>query len=61
MNGQRRFLPLLHLTHDFLQYTVMAFGMRNAPATFQCLMNVVLSGLPFCEAYLHDLVVCTES
>lgn len=47
---------------DFLQYTVfMAFGMRNAPATFQHLMNVVLSGLPYCEVYLHDLVVCTES
>lgn len=46
---------------DFLQYTVMAFGMRNAPATFQRLMNVVLAGLPFCAAYLDDLVVCSES
>lgn len=46
---------------DFLQYTVMPFGMRNAPATFQRLMNLVLSGLPFCEAYLDDLVVCSES
>lgn len=39
----------------------MPFGMRNAPATFQRLMNLVLSGLPFCEAYLDDLVVCSES
>lgn len=46
---------------DFLQYTVMPFGMRNAPATFQRLMNLVLSGLPFCEVYLDDLVVCSES
>ena len=46
---------------DFLQYTVMAFGMRNAPATFQRLVNVVLSGLSFCEAYLDDLVVCSRS
>lgn len=46
---------------DFLQYTVMAFGMCNAPATFQRLMKVVLSGLPFCEAYLDDLVVCSAT
>uniref|UniRef100_A0A8C5E2N5 ribonuclease H n=1 Tax=Gouania willdenowi TaxID=441366 RepID=A0A8C5E2N5_GOUWI len=46
---------------DFLQYNVMAFGMCNAPATFQRLMNVVLSGLPFCEAYLDDVVVCSSS
>ena len=44
---------------DFLQYTVMAFGMHNAPATFQHLVNVVLAGLSFCEAYLDDLVVCS--
>uniref|UniRef100_A0A3Q2CRI2 ribonuclease H n=1 Tax=Cyprinodon variegatus TaxID=28743 RepID=A0A3Q2CRI2_CYPVA len=47
--------------NDFLQYTVMAFGMRNAPATFQGLMNVVLSGLSFCEAYLDDLVICSST
>lgn len=46
---------------DFLQYTVMAFGMCNAPATFQRLMNVVLSGLSFCRAYLDDLVICSSS
>lgn len=37
----------------------MAFGMRNAPATFQRLVNihVVLAGVPNCNAYLDDLVV----
>lgn len=55
-----RFQRLLHQM-IFLQYTVMPFRMRNAPATFQRLMNLVLSGLPFCEAYLDDLVVCSES
>lgn len=41
----------------FLQYTVMAFGMCNAPATFQCLINTVLNGIPNCNAYLDDLIV----
>lgn len=46
---------------NFLQYTVMAFGMRNAPATFQRLVNIVLSGLSGCEAYLDDLVIYSDS
>ena len=41
----------------FLEYTVMAFGMRNAPATFQRLVNIVLSNVPNCNAYLDDLLV----
>lgn len=36
----------------FMQYTVMAFGMRNAPATFQQLMQIMLSEVHYCEAYL---------
>ncbi|XDV32819.1 hypothetical protein PO909_003528 [Leuciscus waleckii] len=42
---------------NFLQYSVMAFGMRNAPATFQRLINIVLAGVPKCNAYLDDLVI----
>ena len=41
----------------FLQYTVMAFGMRNAPATFQRLVNLVLADVPNCTVYLDDLVI----
>lgn len=41
----------------FLQYTAIAFGLRNAPATFQRLINGVLDGVPNCEAYLDDLVI----
>ena len=46
---------------DFLQYNVLAFGMRNAPATFQRLVNTVLSGVPNCHAYLDDLVLFTDT
>lgn len=44
---------------DSLQYTVMAFRMCNAPATFQRLINKLLSGLSTCNAYLDDLVAYT--
>lgn len=39
----------------------MPFGVRNAPATFQRLVNIVLHGLPGCEAYLDDIVVYSSS
>uniref|UniRef100_A0A1A8MG90 ribonuclease H n=1 Tax=Nothobranchius pienaari TaxID=704102 RepID=A0A1A8MG90_9TELE len=45
----------------FLQYTVMPFGMRNAPATFQRLINKVTAGLTNCSAYLDDIVIHTSS
>ncbi len=43
--------------NSFLQYTSMAFGMRNAPAKFQRLMVKVLSGVSNCEVYLDDIVI----
>ena len=46
---------------SFLQYTVMPFGMCNAPATFQRLVNTVLAGVPNCTAYLDDLVVYSSN
>lgn len=36
---------------------MMAFGMCDAPATFQWLVNTVLSGLRNCNAHLDDLIV----
>ncbi|XP_063963929.1 uncharacterized protein LOC135156194 [Lytechinus pictus] len=42
------------------QYIVMPFGMKNAPATFQRLVNSLVSGLEGCEAYIDDLIVYSE-
>ena len=41
------------------QFTVMPFGLCNAPATFERLMEHVLSGLPWdvCLLYLDDITV----
>ncbi len=41
-------------------YTVMSFGLRNAPATFQRLMTMVVSGLEGCTVYLDDIVVYSD-
>ena len=41
------------------QFTVMPFGLCNAPSTFERLMERVLSGLPWevCLLYLDDIIV----
>jgi hypothetical protein len=45
------------------QRKVMPFGLTNAPATFQRMMDVVLSGLTwrFCLVYLDDIIVYSET
>ena len=43
------------------QYKVMPFGLKNAPATFQRMINNVIKDLDFCYAYIDDLVVCSDN
>lgn len=45
----------------FFQYTRMAFGLRNAPATFQRLMSMVLGYVPNCNIYLDDVVIYSST
>ena len=46
--------------HEFVG---MPFGMCNASATFQRLMQVVLAGIEwkFCFVYLDDILVCSST
>ena len=45
------------------EYTVMPFGLSNAPATFQRLMQYVLKGLlmEYCMCYLDDVVIFSKT
>ena len=35
----------------------MPFGMKNSTATFQHLVNTVISGLDGCDAYIDDVII----
>lgn len=39
----------------------MSSGLRNAPATFQQLMHLVLTEVEICEVYLGDAVAYTAT
>ena len=43
------------------QYLVMPFGMKNASATFQRMINTMISGLQGCDAYIDDVIVYSDA
>ena len=42
------------------QYKVMPFGMKNAPATFQRMVNKLVRDINGCEGYIDDVVIFSE-
>ena len=38
------------------RFTRMPFGLKNAPATYQRVMETVLTGLPFAKCYIDDIL-----
>lgn len=42
-------------------YSVMPFGLRNAPARFQRLMNHVIGDMQGCAVYLDDVVIYSDT
>jgi hypothetical protein len=47
--------------NGFYQFKVMPFGMKNAPATFQRLINSIIADIDGCEAYIDDLVLYADT
>jgi len=57
LSEQAKIISAFAMPDGLYQYTVMPFGMQNTPATFQCMINKVISGLDGCAAYLDDVMV----
>lgn len=47
--------------NGLFSYRVMSFGLRNAPATFQRMMNRVIAGLKGVTVYLDDTIVVSDT
>ena len=45
---------------ELYQYKVMPFGMKNSPATFQRLINMIITELDNCKAYIDDAIIYSE-
>ena len=43
------------------QYKVMQFGMKNAPATFQRMVNKLVRDIDGCEGYIYDVVIFSDN
>ncbi len=46
---------------SLFEFVPMPFGLQNAGITFQCLVDSLLSGLPFTFGYLDDILVTCSS
>ena len=58
--GANSVMKTTFATHEgAYQFRVMPFGLKNAPTTFQWLMQQVLAGLPttVCMSYIDDILV----
>ena len=42
------------------QYKVMPYGMKNSPATFRRLINMIITGSDNCKAHIDDAIIYSE-
>ena len=57
--GLQQYMAFMVGNLGFYEFTCMPFGLCNAPATFQCLMQNTLGelNLTYCVIYLDDVIV----
>jgi hypothetical protein len=56
LSGRAKEISAFATPYGLYQYKVMPFGMKNAPATFQCLINRLIADIDGCEAYIDVII-----
>ncbi len=57
LTNQAKRLSAFVTPDGLYQYRVMPFSMKNAPATFQRMINQLVGRIEGCEAYIDDVVI----
>lgn len=50
-------LTTISTPFGFFRYKRMPFGISSAPAIFQKITDQIVAGIPYCAAYLDDIIV----
>ena len=57
LDDESKKLVVINTPLGLFKYNRMPFGISNAPAIFQRIMDQVLAGIPNCVAYLDDILI----
>ncbi|CAM4801383.1 unnamed protein product, partial [Rotaria magnacalcarata] len=57
LDEESKKLVVINTPMGLFRYNRMPFGIANAPAIFQRLIEQVISGIPLCVAYLDDILI----
>ena len=61
LNDRAKQICAFVMPHGLYQYWVMCFGMKNALATFQWMINQIIGRMESCDSYIDDVVVYSDS
>ena len=61
LTEQAKEIPAFVTPDGLYQYKVMPFGMKNAPATFQRMVNYLITDLEGCKAYIDDVLIYSDN
>lgn len=61
VSEESRNLLTINTHRGLFRYKRLPFGIANAPALFQSMMDQILKGIPMCACYLDDVIVSGKS
>ena len=61
LTRRAREIPAFVTPSGLYQYKVMPFGMKNAPATFQRMVNKLVRNIDGSEGYIDDVVIFSDN